>query len=104
MMRFTKTKAVLAAVSLSFALAACGGGEGVDVEVEENPDFESGTTMAKLANSGKVTIGVKFDQPGIGYKEPGADEPTGFDIEMGKVLAAELGIAPEDIEWKETVS
>jgi glutamate transport system substrate-binding protein len=104
-MRFRKTKAVIAAVGLSLALAACGeDGGGVDVEVAENPEFESGSTMAKLNEAGKVIIGVKYDQPGIGYLEPGADEPSGFDIEMGKIVAAELGIAPEDIEWKETVS
>jgi glutamate transport system substrate-binding protein len=104
-MRFTRTKAVLAAAGLSLALAGCGGGEeGVDVEVADNPEFEQGTTMATLAEDGAITIGVKYDQPGIGYLEPGADAPSGFDIEMGKIIAAELGIAPEDIEWKETVS
>jgi glutamate transport system substrate-binding protein len=97
--------AVVAAVGLSASLAACGGGGGeTDVAVTENPKFEAGTTMAKLAKEGKITIGVKTDQPGIGYLEPGADEPTGFDIEMGKIVAGKLGIAPEDIEWKETVS
>ena len=104
-MRFRRTKAIVAAAGLSLALAACGGGdEGVDVEVADNPEFASGTTMAKLADAGKVTIGVKYDQPGIGFLEPGADAPQGFDIEMGKILAAGLGIAPEDINWTETVS
>ena len=60
--------------------------------------------MAKLSEAGKVTIGVKYDQPGIGFLEPGADEPSGIDIEIAKIVAAELGIAPGDIEWKETVS
>jgi glutamate transport system substrate-binding protein len=106
-MRFTKTKAVLAAAGLSLALAGCGGGGGgseTDVEVAENPEFESGTKMAELAESGKVNIGVKYDQPGLGFMEPGADAPSGFDIEIGKILAAKLGIAPEDITWTETVS
>jgi glutamate transport system substrate-binding protein len=104
-MGFSRTKAAVAAVGLSFVLAACGGGGGeTDVEVAENPEFESGTKMAELAESGSVKIGVKYDQPGIGFLEPGADEPSGFDIEIGKILAGELGIAPEDIEWVETVS
>lgn len=60
--------------------------------------------MAKLADAGKVIIGVKVDQPGIGFQEPGADAPTGLDIEMGKILAAGLGIEEDGIEWKETVS
>jgi glutamate transport system substrate-binding protein len=103
-MRFTRTKAALAAIGLSLSLAACGGGEGANPEVVENPEFESGTKMAQLAESGRITIGVKFDQPGIGVLEPGAEDPTGFDIEMGKIVAAQLGIPAEDIEWKETVS
>jgi glutamate transport system substrate-binding protein len=103
-MRFTRTKAALAVIGLSLSLSACGGGEGANPEVVENPEFESGTKMAELAQSGKIVIGVKFDQPGIGVLEPGAEDPTGFDIEMGKIIAAQLGIAAEDIEWKETVS
>lgn len=103
-MRFTRTKAFVAATSIALALTACGGGGGTDVDVADNPEFESGTTMAELSDAGKVTIGVKYDQPGIGYLPPGADVPEGIDIEMGKILAGKLGIAPEDITWKETVS
>jgi glutamate transport system substrate-binding protein len=101
-----RTRAVALAAGLMLTLAACGGGEGsgVSVEVNENPDFEAGTKMAELAEQGSVRIGVKYDQPGIGFKEPGSETPTGFDIEIGKILAAELGIAPEEIEWVETVS
>ncbi|HET7532471.1 MAG TPA: glutamate ABC transporter substrate-binding protein [Nocardioidaceae bacterium] len=111
-MRFKRTKVVLAAAGLSLALAACGeagtggGGEGVDVEVTENAadNFEDGTRMKELAESGEITIGVKYDQPGIGFKGAADDMPKGFDPEMGKILAASLGIAPEDITWKETIS
>jgi len=103
---------VLAAAGLSLALAACGeagnggGGEGVDVEVTENAadNFEDGTRMKELAESGEISIGVKYDQPGIGFKGAADDMPKGFDPEMGKILAASLGIAPEDITWKETIS
>ncbi len=104
-MRFTRTKAVLAAAGLSMALAACGGGgDSTDVKVADNPTFDSGTTMAKLADAGKITIGVKFDQPGIGFLEPGADAPKGFDIEMGRIVAGALGIDDSGIDWKQTVS
>lgn len=105
-MRFTKAKALAVSLLLALSLAACGDddGGGAEVEVEEQPEFAAGTTMAKLSEAGKVTIGVKYDQPGIGFLEPGADEPSGFDIEIAKIIAAELGIAPDDITWKETVS
>ena len=102
-----RSRAVVVAVGLSLALAACGGeggaGEGhIDVEVAENPDLTG--TPAELSDAGKITIGVKIDQPGIGFEEPGADMPTGFDIEMGRIIAAQLGIDDENIEWKETIS
>jgi glutamate transport system substrate-binding protein len=104
-MRFTRTKAALAAAGLALTLAACGGdGGSTDVEVAENPEFESGTKMAELADAGEITIGVKFDQPGIGFQEPGADAPSGFDIEIGRILAAALGIEDDGINWEETVS
>ena len=105
-MRFTKTKAVLVAAGLSLSLAACGGGgaeEGhIELEVADNPDLSG--TPGQLADDGKITIGVKIDQPGIGFEEPGADMPTGFDIEMARIIAAQLGIEDTDIEFKETIS
>jgi glutamate transport system substrate-binding protein len=104
-MGFIRSKALVASFGLALALAGCGddGGE-VDVEVEEDAQFESGSTMAELNEAGEITIGVKYDQPGIGYIEPGADQPSGFDIEMGRIIAAQLGIDSENITWEETVS
>ena len=102
-MRFTTTKAVIAAVGLSLSLAACGGDGGGDVAVEDNPEFEAGTTMAKIAEAGAVTVGTKFDQPGFGLLGL-EDTPEGFDVEVAKIIAGAMGIAPEDIEWKESPS
>ncbi|MET0714748.1 MAG: glutamate ABC transporter substrate-binding protein [Mycetocola sp.] len=88
------------------ALSACAGGDGGGAaapEPEEKPTFEAGTTMAELAEAGKITIGTKFDQPLFGLVGP-SGEPEGFDVEIGKIIAAKLGIADDKIEWKETVS
>ena len=69
----------------------------------EKPSFAAGTTMAKLSSAGKIIIGTKFDQPLFGQK--GLDgKPVGFDVEIGKLIAAKLGIAADKIEWVETVS
>ena len=38
-----------------------------------------------------MTIGVKFDVPPFGVKNPQTNEVEGFDIEMGKAVAAKLG-------------
>ena len=110
-MRFTKLKLVLAGMALA-ATTACGGNagsesdDGADVEVKDDAasEFKAGTKMKELADDGEITIGVKFDQPGLGFKGAADDAPAGFDVEMGKVLAASLGIDADDIEWKETIS
>jgi glutamate transport system substrate-binding protein len=106
-MRVTRTSTLLSAlgIGLAMSLAACGGDDesgGTDTEVEAADDLTG--TAKELADAGSVKIGVKFDQPGIGNKVPGSDEPEGFDIEIGKILAANLGIEAGDIEWIETVS
>ena len=92
-------------------LGACGnaGEEDKDpvknkVDKDAASQFKDGTAMKALAESGKVKIGVKFDQPGIGFKKAGADVPEGFDVEIGKLLAAKLGIKADDVEWVEAVS
>jgi len=110
-MKLSHRYALTAVVLLAGTLAACGeaGDEGngesdVEVEVVENPDFPEGSTMAELAEAGTITIGTKFDQPGLGFKSATADTPVGFDVEMAKVVAGQLGIAEEDIVWEETIS
>jgi glutamate transport system substrate-binding protein len=109
-MRFIRTKAAVAGIGLALSLAACGDAgsdtEGADVEVQEDAasEFEDGTRMKELADSGTVKIGVKYDQPGLGFKDAASDIPTGFDVEMAKVLAASLGIAEDEVEWIETIS
>lgn len=112
-MRFIRTKAVLAATGLALSLAACGDAgedsEGPDVEVTEDAasNFDDGTRMKELAEAGSVKIGVKYDQPGLGFKDAASDIPSGFDVEMAKVLAASLGLDPEnpdEVEWVETIS
>ena len=110
-MRFTRTKVALVGLALA-ATAACGGSAGsddeggADVKVKEDAasNFDAGTRMKELAEAGKVTIGVKFDQPGLGFKGAADKTPAGFDVEMGKILAGSLGIKAGDITWKETIS
>lgn len=102
-MRFTRTKAIIGGAALALTLAACGGDDGGDVEVAESPEFESGTTMATLAEAGTMTVGTKFDQPGFGLLGL-EDTPEGFDVEVAKIIAGALGIAPEDIKWEEATS
>lgn len=77
--------------------------EPTDAPTSEKVPYEEGTTMADLAEAGTITIGTKFAQPLFGLAGPDGI-PVGFDIEIGKIIAGQLDIAPEDITWVETVS
>ena len=105
-MRFKKGLTISAlALASALVLSGCtdsGASNNDAVPVEEAPEFEAGTTMAELAEAGAITIGTKFDQPLFGLK--GTGDPIGFDVEIGKLIAAKLGIAADKIKWIETVS
>ena len=92
-----------AAAAMVLGLTACTDSSAPAVDVETPADFAEGSTMAKLADAGEITIGTKFDQPLFGLADPDG-VPQGFDAEMGKLIAAKLGIQPEKINWVETVS
>jgi len=106
MKAFFRRKSLLVAASaaLALSLSACGGSSSTsNPPVAEKPSFAADTTMAKLSSAGKIVIGTKFDQPLFGQK--GLDgKPVGFDVEIGKLIAAKLGIPADKIEWVETVS
>ncbi len=108
-MRIAKCIAVIAAAG-ALALTACSSGTPGDTGTDDAPtvaedvQFDEGTTMAKLNEAGKITIGTKFDQPLFGLMNPTTNMPEGFDVEIGKLIAAELGISEDNIEWKEAVS
>ncbi len=100
---------------LVFVLAACGDDDGdalsgggdtpetTDPEVVES-EFPAGSTMARLQEAGAIKVGTKFDQPGLGSVGLESGDPEGFDIEIAKIIAANLGIEPDGIEFVETVS
>jgi len=65
------------------------------------PTFAAGTTMATLQGKGKIIVGTKFDQPGLGQKNPISDKVEGFDVEIAKLIAIGLfGGSMADIESK----
>ena len=92
----------------ALALIAVGCGDDAadtpEVTVDTSAEFAAGTTMARLADQGNIKVGVKFDQPGLGSRSLETDQPVGFDVEIAKLIAANLGIETSDIEFVETVS
>jgi glutamate transport system substrate-binding protein len=104
MITFHRLSAAIVAAAAAVSLAACGSsGSGGSGQVADNPTFPAGTTMAKLAEAKKVTVGTKFDQPLFGLKGL-SGEPEGFDVEIAKIVAAGLGIDSDGITFIETPS
>jgi glutamate transport system substrate-binding protein len=102
-MKLRYITAVVAAAALTFA-AGCASGDPEPTPTPTSaPTFAAGTTMAKLQAAQKIIIGTKFDQPLFGLKNLDG-RPEGFDVEIGKIIAAELGIPADKIEWTETKS
>ncbi|CAM5695277.1 glutamate ABC transporter substrate-binding protein [Streptomyces afghaniensis] len=87
-----KLRKVTAASATVFALAltatACGG---------DNNGGGSDSGGGKT-----ITVGIKFDQPGLGQKTP--QGYAGFDVDVATYVAKKLGYKADQIEWKEAKS
>jgi ABC-type amino acid transport substrate-binding protein len=96
--------AVMALILGLLAFAACGddddGGDGGgDGEpASEAKQFPADSTLGKIQEKGEIVIGVKFDAPPFGFKNPQSGKVEGFDVDMGKHIADELGVEPKFIE------
>ena len=108
-MRKTATTLALAAAS-ALVLAGCSGGDaatpgtggtGGDApyEVATSVDLTGSPTYDAIKTADKVTIGVKEDQPNLGYLDAATGERTGFDIEIARWIAASLGYGEDKIEF-----
>ncbi|MBT3162304.1 glutamate ABC transporter substrate-binding protein [Streptomyces sp. Vc74B-19] len=90
-MKLRKVTAASAAVlALALSATACGGDNG-----DDNGSSSGG--------GGKIKVGIKYDQPGLGLKEPDGSF-SGFDVDVATYVAKELGYEPDQIEWVETKS
>jgi glutamate transport system substrate-binding protein len=78
--------AVALAIALPFSATACGGGGG-----------------GGGGGGNKIVIGTKFDQPGLGLKNPDGTM-SGFDVDVAKYVAKQLGYNEDQIDWKESPS
>jgi glutamate transport system substrate-binding protein len=103
-MRIKRFAAIAAIAMLGVGVAACGeSGTTDDPTPAPAVSFAAGSTMDKLNKAQKLRVGTKFDQPGFGLK--GLDgKPAGFDVEIAKLIAAELGIPADKIEYVEAKS
>ncbi|SPF05634.1 glutamate ABC transporter substrate-binding protein [Streptomyces sp. MA5143a] len=77
---------------------------GLSVGACANGGDDTGSSVVdRAAKDKKLVIGVKADQPGLGLRTPDGSF-TGFDIDVAKYVAKELGVDQKDITFKEAVS
>jgi glutamate transport system substrate-binding protein len=100
-MRLARLPVALMVVGL--ALAGCGDDDTNSETTAQDVKFEAGTTMARLNDAQRITVGTKFDQPLFGLKGL-SGAPEGFDVEIAKIIVGELGIPENKITWVETPS
>jgi glutamate transport system substrate-binding protein len=90
-MKLRKVTAASAVVlGIALTATACGGGN------KDNSSSSSG-------GGNKIKIGIKYDQPGLGLKEPNGDF-SGFDVDVATYIAGQLGYKPDQIQFVETKS
>ncbi|MEV0227491.1 glutamate ABC transporter substrate-binding protein [Streptomyces sp. NPDC050704] len=93
-MKLRKVTAASAAVLvLALTATACG---------SDDKDSDSADTGSGSGDKKQISIGIKFDQPGIGQKTPNGYE--GFDVDVATYVAKELGYSEDQIQWKEAKS
>jgi glutamate transport system substrate-binding protein len=89
-MRFTRALRLgIGVLALAVVASGCGGG--------------SPRTAVQDAAAGKLTVGIKFDQPGMGLQNRDGSF-SGFDVDVAKYVAGKLGVAPQNITFKEAPS
>jgi glutamate transport system substrate-binding protein len=75
---------------------AASGGESTPAATAEK--FPADSTLGKIQEAGEIRIGVKYDVPPFGFKNPQTDEIEGFDVDFGKAIAEKLGVEPRFVE------
>ncbi|GAB3473761.1 glutamate ABC transporter substrate-binding protein [Amycolatopsis cihanbeyliensis] len=66
-------------------------------------DAEPGSLLAEINDSERLTIGIRFDQPGLSERTIDG-RFVGFDVDVATYLAGELGVERPGITWRETTS
>ena len=108
-----KLSLIAVAATATLLLAACstggtdttddtaGGGETstAPYEVATDVSLEGSPTFDAMVTADQVRIGVKEDQPGLGFLDAATGERTGFDLEIARWVAASLGFAEDKIEF-----
>lgn len=85
---------VAAGTAVALALGACG---------SDPEKTEAKTVAQKAKDDKKLVVGIKYDQPSLGLKKPD-NTFDGFDVDVAKYVAKELGVPESGITFKEARS
>jgi len=113
-MRKTRIVGAIAGIALAaLALSACNsgtptspggdagdGGDDALWEVATDVSLEGSPTFDRITERGGVVVGVKNDQPGLGYEDAASGERTGFDVDIARWIAASLGVSEDKITYQ----
>ncbi|MFF4652495.1 glutamate ABC transporter substrate-binding protein [Streptomyces sp. NPDC001380] len=108
-MRTRRTAAAALAVLALTAVAACGkegspngdsSGPASSYEVKKDVSISGSPTFDAAKKRGKLIVGAKADQPNLGFEDVANGTRTGFDIEIAKMVAADLGFPADKVEFK----
>jgi glutamate transport system substrate-binding protein len=79
-------------------------GELPTYQVNEAADVPDSPTWRAAKNRGRLIVGTKADQPYVAQQDPATGYYSGFDVEIAKMVAADLGFAVDRIEFKTITS
>lgn len=66
------------------------------------PDFAPDSTMAKIRDRGEIVIGVKYDVPMFGQKNPLTGKLEGYEIDIARQLGRDLFGSDGHVKFVET--
>ncbi len=98
---------------LTFSLVSCSDDKDTSTDAATDAVTDAGTSadgeetnedLAYVMNKGKLIVGITDFAP-MDYQEEGSDEWVGFDADMAKAFAADLGVEVEFviIEWTKKI-
>jgi ABC-type amino acid transport substrate-binding protein len=94
--------AVLAMSVLTAVGAGCGDDDdepaGDGAQQTEVRQYPADSPLGRIQEKGELTIGVKYDVPPFGFKNPQNNRVEGFDVDLGRALTEKLGVRPRFIE------
>ena len=76
---------------------AANNGTGNSAGSDDTGDTDAESDLAYVQDKGTLVVGITYFSP-MDYKEEGSDEWIGFDADMAKLFANELGV---DVEFQE---